>query len=388
AKCGLCVGIGSFSDPLEIPGLYLLEHMIYMESKKYPQPCDENRKEQLFSSFARTNHPASKFTWGNLITLRDNVHNDKLYEELHKFRKRHYSVLRMKLTIRGPQKQIYDEIYKIRKNIFRFSDMEDNVDDLCINMHYYPPRDYIVNLHFVSDLGLQSPKNTALIEVYCSVLRLLSTEELYPSIEAEFHFDIRVNEKGIIIKMKLLMTIAKYMMDYPNLVMKDLFEIVHLYIQCLVQGNMTQDAVIKTTTLIAVCFNMILQTKVIQILLSTYYCKLKNINKIDVNFVTNYYQADVSSIELLVLIDLLIIIMKEPLSNRLRTQEQLGYVSCIFAFTQEELDDVKKVLRKFKKSRIEREALAMKNIKINDLREWFAKHTLNGSNCRKLSIHM
>ena len=38
--------------------------------------------------------------------------------------------------------------------------------------------------------------------------------------------------------------------------------------------------------------------------------------------------------------------------------------------------------------RHEREALAMKNIKINDLREWFAKHTLNGSNCRKLSIHV
>jgi len=62
-------------------------------------PCDENRKEQLFSSFARTGHPANKFIWGNLITLRDNVDDDKLYEELHKFRKRHYSAHRMKLAI-------------------------------------------------------------------------------------------------------------------------------------------------------------------------------------------------------------------------------------------------------------------------------------------------
>ena len=62
-------------------------------------PCDENRKEQLFSSFAQTGHPANKFIWGNLITLRDNVHDDKLYEELHKFRERHYSAHRMKLAI-------------------------------------------------------------------------------------------------------------------------------------------------------------------------------------------------------------------------------------------------------------------------------------------------
>jgi len=89
--------------------------------------------------------------------------------------------------------------------------------------------------------------------------------------------------------------------------------------------------------------------------------------------------------------------MKEPLSNRLRTQEQLGYdVSCdlidvngilgycitvctqankyttehvdqrieeflksfnkiLETFTQEELDDVKEVLRKFKKSGIKEE---------------------------------
>lgn len=62
-------------------------------------PSDYCRKEQLLSSFAQPNHPATKFCWGNLITLRDNVTDEKLYEELHKFRERHYSAHRMKLAI-------------------------------------------------------------------------------------------------------------------------------------------------------------------------------------------------------------------------------------------------------------------------------------------------
>ncbi|XP_011685956.1 PREDICTED: nardilysin-like [Wasmannia auropunctata] len=880
AACGLCVGVGSFSDPPEVPGMaHFLEHMVFMGSEKYPQendfdafiskrggftnastdcehttfyfdiqekhllsaldrfaqffikplmkkdaitrereavesefqlalPCDENRKEQLFSSFARTGHPANKFIWGNLITLRDNVNDDKLYEELHKFRERHYSAHRMKLAIQArlpldtlemyvtscfadvpsnglppdnftefkdgisfdtpafrkmykvkpfkdvsqleitwtmpsllelykskphqyiswilghegkgslisylrkkmwsldmfsgnsesgfehssmyallkltvvlsyegqqhleevldaifsfinllkresPQKRIYDEIYKIEENNFRFADEEDPADyveDLCESMHFYPPRDYItgnelyfeynpeaikkcldylvpetanimifnedfdpvelnkvepwfktkytdieipkewierwktieplpdfhlplqntfltsdfsliplpaevskypvklhsdniseiwyrpdpkfrlpecyMNFHFISSLGLQSPKNAALMEMYCNVLKLLLIEELYPAIAAGFDYSISVSEKGITIKMNgfneklplLLMAIAKYMVDYPTLVTKDLFEIVkvqqlktyyntfikpgklvkdvrlwilrlvhythvdthaalhginfeefqdfvksftnHLYIQCLVQGNMTQDAAIDTVRQCVSIINCgpllsstIPQMRVTQIPLGMCYCKLKNINKIDANsVVTNYYQAGVASIELSVLIDLMIMIMEEPLFNRLRTQEQLGYdVSCVLRdvngilgytitvhtqadkyttehvdqrieeflrtfnksleeFSEEELDDVKEALRKLKQcadidleeevdrnwreitkwqymfDRLEREVLAIKDIKINGLREWFAKHTANGSHFRKLSVHV
>ncbi|XP_017752516.1 PREDICTED: nardilysin-like isoform X2 [Eufriesea mexicana] len=173
AACGLSVGVGSFSDPPEIPGLaHFLEHMVFMGSEKYSQendfdtfikkrggsdnastecelttfyfevqekyllsaldrfaqffikplmkkdaitrereavesefqmalPSDFCREEQLFSSFAQLNHPATKFSWGNLITLRDNVTDEKLYEELHKFRERHYSAHRMKLAIQA-----------------------------------------------------------------------------------------------------------------------------------------------------------------------------------------------------------------------------------------------------------------------------------------------
>lgn len=40
AACGLCVGVGSFSDPPEIPGMaHFLEHMVFMGSEKYPQVC-------------------------------------------------------------------------------------------------------------------------------------------------------------------------------------------------------------------------------------------------------------------------------------------------------------------------------------------------------------
>jgi len=96
------------------------------------------------------------------------------------------------------------------------------------------------------------------MEMYCNVLKLLLIEELYPAIAAGFNYNISVSEKGITIKMNgfneklpvshskraleivniisryinlfilqlLLMAIAKYMMEYPTLVTKDLFEIV------------------------------------------------------------------------------------------------------------------------------------------------------------------
>jgi nardilysin len=62
-------------------------------------PSDTFRKEQLLVSFAKTDTPVNTFTWGNLITLRDNVSEDELYAGVHEFRKRHYSAHRMTLTI-------------------------------------------------------------------------------------------------------------------------------------------------------------------------------------------------------------------------------------------------------------------------------------------------
>ncbi|CAL1679205.1 unnamed protein product [Lasius platythorax] len=879
AACGLCVGVGSFSDPPEIPGMaHFLEHMVFMGSEKYPQendfdaflskrggstnaetdcehttfyfdvhekhlvptldrfaqffikplmnkdaitrereavesefqsalPQDDNRIEQMFSSFAQAGHPANKFIWGNLITLRDNVDDDKLYTELHKFRERHYSAHRMKLAIQarlsldtleeyvttcfadlpsnglppddftefkggisfdtpafrrmykikpikdlskleltwampslvdfykskphqyiswiighegkgsltsylrrkmwgidmisgnsesgfehssmyallkltvhltdegqkhleevldaifsfinllkmeGPQKTIYDEIYKIEETNFRFSDEEDPLDyveDLCESMHFYPPCDYItgnelyfeydpeaiqmcldylkpenVNImilngkfnaeldktepwfqtrytdveiprewierwkiikplpdfhlplpntflasdftliplpadvpkypvkihsdtiseiwyrpdpvfrqpecymyfHFVSPLGFQSPENSTLTEMYCNVLRLLLVEEIYPALTVGYDFMIFVSEKGIQIRLRgfseklphLLFTVMKYMVDYPNIVTKELFEVmkeqqlktlyntfikpkklirdvrlyilelVHylhvdsytalrdasfekfqdfiksfnesLYIQCLVQGNMTQDAALENARRCIEILNckslhssMMPQIRVMQIPRGTHYCKLRNMNKTDVNsVVSNYYQVGVATIELEVFLDLLMMIMEEPLFNQLRTKEQLGYYVCcvnpivhgilgyfiavqtqadkyttehvderieeflksfnkiLKGFSEKDLDEVKEALRKLKQcadidlhsevrrnweeimrwrymfDKLEKEVLAIKDIKLNYLRKWMTKHTLNGSNFRKLSIQV
>ncbi|CAL1679211.1 unnamed protein product [Lasius platythorax] len=881
AACGVCVGVGGFSDPPEIPGMaHFLEHMVFMGSEKYPQendfhaflskhggttnaktdcehttfyfdvqekyllptldrfaqffikplmkkdaitreresvgsefqsglPYDENRNEQLFSSFARAGHPARKFIRGNLITLRDNVDDDKLYTELHKFRERHYSANRMKLAIQarlsldilekyvttcftdvpsnglppddftefkggisfdtpafrrmykikpvkdlsqlevtwvmpslldfykskplqyvscligyhengslisylrkklwgfdmlsgncesgfahssmyaffnltvqltdegqkhleevldaifsfinllrmeGAQKKIYNEIYKIGQNKFIFPGGENTTKyilakDLCRSMHYYPPRDYIsgnklhfqydaeaiqmcldylkpenanimisngrfnaeldktepwfktrytdveippewidrwktikplldfhlpssniflssdftliplpkdipiypvkihkdtiseiwyrpdpkfrlpecyMYFHFVSPLGFQSPENAVLMDLYCSVLKQLCAEEISPATVARLHFEIYASDRGIIMTLNgfneklplLLFTVVKYMVDYPNLVTKELFEVmkeqelkglynsfiiprdlisdvqlylfkrIHytyvdmytalrevnfekfqsfiksfndcLYIQCLVQGNMSQDTVLENVRLCIEIINcksllpsMIPQIRVMQPPLGTNYCKLRNMDRTDVNSVVmNYYQAEVASIELKVLLELLRMVMVEPLFNQLRTKEQLGYdVSCfainawgilgycILVQTQadnyttehvdqriedflksfnkiledlseKDLDIVKEGLRQMKQcadidlheevkrnwreiirweymfDRHEKEVLAMKDIKLSDLREWIAKHTLNGSNFRKLSIHV
>lgn len=60
---------------------------------------DNSKKEQLLCSFAHRDSPVNSFTWGNLITLRDNISDEKLYEGVHNFRKRHYSAHRMKLAV-------------------------------------------------------------------------------------------------------------------------------------------------------------------------------------------------------------------------------------------------------------------------------------------------
>jgi len=173
AAVALTVGVGSFSDPDDIPGLaHFLEHMVFMGSEKFPQEndfdeyvkkeggfdnactycettsfyfechekgllrtidrfaqffisplmkreamtrereaiesefqmsvtSDDDRKSQLFSSMAVEKHPATKFTWGNLKTLRDNVTDDQLYKAVHDFRNRHYSAHRMTLAVQA-----------------------------------------------------------------------------------------------------------------------------------------------------------------------------------------------------------------------------------------------------------------------------------------------
>ncbi|XP_043259344.1 nardilysin-like isoform X2 [Colletes gigas] len=236
----------------------------------------------------------------------------------------------------------------------------------------------------------------------------------------------------------------------------------HIYIRCLAQGNKTKEDVIEN---VRDCIkalkcgpllpNTMPYIRVNQVPLGINYCKIRNFNETDTNsVVVNYYQADVASVRLSVMIELLTTIMEEPLFNRLRTQEQLGYdVFCVMdntfnilsysitVFTQadkystEHVDSrIEEFLKAFNKileetsekdlkaiqetlirqklyapihlgeeyssnwaeitagdymfDRIENELIAIESIKIGELREWMAAHTMNGSNLRKLSVHV
>lgn len=64
-------------------------------------PSDSYRREQLICSLAKDTNPAKKFTWGNLSTLRDSVHDDRLHEAVKDFWKVHYSAHRMTLAIQA-----------------------------------------------------------------------------------------------------------------------------------------------------------------------------------------------------------------------------------------------------------------------------------------------
>ncbi|KAG7214075.1 hypothetical protein KM043_001439 [Ampulex compressa] len=258
--------------------------------------------------------------------------------------------------------------------------------------------------YLVSPMAVASPTDAAMMDLFIGILKQLLVEELYPATAAELNHRIYTGEKGIMMTVNgfnqrlplLLTTIAKCIADSPNLVTKDLFEVMkkeqikayynsflkprklvkdvrlsilmlvywtavdkhsaitgvdfyqfqnfvkhftdHIYIQCLVQGNMTERDVIKNVqncVEILKCGpllpNTMPQFRIVEIPVGTHYCKVRNFNKTDVNsVVTNYYQSGLASIKLTVIIDLLIMIMEEPLFNQLRTLEQLGYnVFCL-----------------------------------------------------------
>ncbi|KAK7789977.1 hypothetical protein R5R35_006809 [Gryllus longicercus] len=64
-------------------------------------PSHYNRKQQLLADIAKKDHPAHKFTWGNLKTLKDDVSDDVLYKKVHEFRQRYYSAHRMTLAVQA-----------------------------------------------------------------------------------------------------------------------------------------------------------------------------------------------------------------------------------------------------------------------------------------------
>ena len=189
SAAGLCVGMGSFSDPTDLPGLaHFLEHMVFMGSAKYPDenafdefiqkhggfdnahtecehttfyfeiqrkhfrealdrfaqffkaplmkkdamqrereaidsefqmslPSDSCRKEQIFGSLARPDHPMAKFMWGNLSSLQmAKLDDDDVHKRLHAFFCRHYTAQSMTLTVQS--QETLDNLEKLVIELF------------------------------------------------------------------------------------------------------------------------------------------------------------------------------------------------------------------------------------------------------------------------------
>ena len=83
---------------------------------------DSIRLEQLIASLANPDHPIGNFTWGNLKTLKDNIDDDKLYERVNEFRRRHYSAHRMFVCIQA--RMTLDQLQELA--VHHFSDIPTN----------------------------------------------------------------------------------------------------------------------------------------------------------------------------------------------------------------------------------------------------------------------
>lgn len=75
-----------------------------------------SRREQLLASVGNDRHPCSIFTWGNLVTLKENITDDELYAEVHKFRERHYSANRMYVCLQA--RKNLDELQLLTEKYF------------------------------------------------------------------------------------------------------------------------------------------------------------------------------------------------------------------------------------------------------------------------------
>lgn len=106
-----------------------------------------------------------------------------------------------------------------------------------------------------------------------------------------------------------------------------------LYIQCLVQGNISKEDALEVCSNIVSTLNckplpseLIPETRVMQIPHGEMCCRVKSFNKTDTNCVTtNYYQSGKATIRDVCIAEMIMMLLEEPLFNILRTKEQLGY---------------------------------------------------------------
>ncbi|CAB1324633.1 unnamed protein product [Coregonus sp. 'balchen'] len=143
SAAALCVSVGSFSDPEDLPGLaHFLEHKYQLA-----RPSDSHRKEMLFGSLARPKHPMGKFCWGNAQTLKHEPREKQIntYQRLQDFWKRYYSAHYMTLTVQSKEtlntleewvREIFSKVPNNAQPRPDFSDLQDPFDTPTFNKLY------------------------------------------------------------------------------------------------------------------------------------------------------------------------------------------------------------------------------------------------------------
>ncbi|XP_017048682.1 nardilysin [Drosophila ficusphila] len=165
-----------------------------------------------------------------------------------------------------------------------------------------------------------------------------------------------------------------------------------MYVKCLIQGNFTEEQATELMQKVLDTYNSekienlsALDNNIVQLPLGSYYLRAMTLNEDDSNtIITNYYQIGPNDLKVECLMDLVELIVEEPLFNQLRTQEQLGYslgisqrigygviAFLIFIVTQEtkhKADFVEQRIEAFR-SRMSELVSQMSEEDFNDIRE-------------------
>ncbi|KAJ3666562.1 hypothetical protein Zmor_001999 [Zophobas morio] len=177
------------------------------------------------------------------------------------------------------------------------------------------------------------------------------TQEMFNAMKdklIKYYYNRLLKPSGLAKELRLTILIANYqsLMDKFMVASTITFEDIQtfadefiktLYIKALVQGNVSRNYAINIiSSLVATLQCQPINPleypnfRVSQIPRGESFCAIESFNKNDSNsVVTNYYQCGSYQIKDSVIIDLLMLILEEPLFDTLRTKEQLGYdVQC------------------------------------------------------------
>ncbi|KAH8413928.1 hypothetical protein KR009_007834 [Drosophila setifemur] len=257
--------------------------------------------------------------------------------------------------------------------------------------------DGYINLYFITPLVRQCVKNYMLGVLYTYLVEFTIAEQLYHALEAGLTYGLYIGDKGLILrvsgyneKLPLLVEIILNMMinleldmaqviSFKELKKRQIFNALingktlnldlrlsilenrrfsmiqkyesidsitlddikefklnfykKMYIQCLIQGNFTEEQAKNLMEKVLSTYNSektdnlsALDNSLLQLPLGSHYLRVRALNKDDTNtIVTNYYQIGPSNLELECIMDLIELFVEEPFFNQLRTHEQLGY---------------------------------------------------------------